>query len=58
MEWVFLSSVAAIALLLMYEHLTVKQWGTTKIALTFFTLNGIVSMVLGAAGIIDLLSSQ
>lgn len=58
MEWVFLSSVAAIALLLMYEHLTVKRWGTTKIALTFFTLNGIVSMVLGAAGIFDLLSSQ
>jgi len=45
-----------IALLLVYEHLTVKKWGTTKIALTFFTLNGIVSVVLGIAGTIDLLT--
>ena len=44
-----------IAALLMYEHLTVKKWGTTKIALTFFTLNGVVSLVLGIAGIVDLL---
>ena len=53
--WFFLTAVAVIAGLLVIEHLTVKKWGTTKIALTFFTLNGIVSIVLGAAGIIDLL---
>jgi len=40
---------------LIYEHLTVKKWGTTKIALTFFTLNGVVGLVLGIAGIVDLL---
>ena len=58
MEWLFIGAVFAIALLLIYEHLTVKQWGTAKIALSFFTLNGIVSLVLGVAGIVDLLSSQ
>lgn len=54
--WLFLSAVFLIAGLLTYEHLTVKKWGTTKIALTFFTLNGIVSLVLGVAGIVDLLA--
>jgi len=52
----FLSAVIVTAILLIYEHLTVKKWGTTKIALTFFTLNGVVSLVLGAAGIFDLLT--
>jgi len=52
----FLSAIVAIAILLLIEHATVKRWGTTKIALTFFTLNGIVSLVLGVAGIVDLLS--
>ena len=53
--WLFLCAIFLIAGLLIYEHLTVKKWGTTKIALTFFTLNGVVSLVLGVAGIIDLL---
>jgi 4-hydroxybenzoate polyprenyltransferase len=53
--WLFLSAIFLIAGLLAYEHLTVKKWGTTKIALTFFTLNGVVSLVLGIAGSIDLL---
>ena len=54
-DWLFLIAICMIAALLVYEHLTVKKWGTTKIALTFFMLNGIVSLVLGTAGIIDLL---
>jgi len=54
--WLFLGAIFLIAGLLAYEHLTVKKWGTTKIALTFFTLNGIVSLVLGGAGVIDLLT--
>jgi len=53
--WVFLGAIILIAMLLIYEHLTVKKWGTTKIALTFFTLNGVVSLLLGGAGIIDVL---
>lgn len=54
--WLFLSAVCVITILLIVEHLTVKKWGTTKIALTFFTLNGIVSCVLCVAGIVDLVS--
>jgi 4-hydroxybenzoate polyprenyltransferase len=53
--WVFLVAIFFTAGLLVYEHITVKKWGTTKIALTFLTLNGIISLVLGTAGIIDLL---
>jgi 4-hydroxybenzoate polyprenyltransferase len=53
--WLFLSAISLVACLLIYEHLTVKRWGTTKIAFTFFTLNGIVSLVLGITGIVDLL---
>ena len=53
--YLFLSAVIFIALLLIVEHMTVKKWGTTKIALTFFTLNGIVSLALGTAGIVDVL---
>jgi 4-hydroxybenzoate polyprenyltransferase len=45
--------VAIVAGLLLYEHLTVARWGTTKIALAFFTLNGIISCVLGVLGIVD-----
>ena len=53
--WLFIVAVFLIAGLLVYAHLTVNKWGTTKIALTFFTLNGVVSLILGGAGVIDLL---
>ena len=54
-EWLFQTAIILAAMVLIVEHLTVKKWGTTKIAFTFFTLNGIVSLVIGSAGIIDLL---
>jgi 4-hydroxybenzoate polyprenyltransferase len=47
--------VGVVAILLVYEHLTVARWGTTKIALAFFTLNGVISCLLGALGIGDVL---
>ncbi|MCH2153179.1 MAG: putative 4-hydroxybenzoate polyprenyltransferase [Phycisphaerales bacterium] len=50
----FLAASIAACLLLLIEQLTVRRWGTTRMALTFFTLNGIVSCILGLAGIIDL----
>ncbi len=50
----FGAGVALVAALLLYEHLTVARWGTTRIALAFFTLNGIISCVLGLLGILDL----
>jgi 4-hydroxybenzoate polyprenyltransferase len=54
--WLFQGAIVLAAAILIVEHLTVKKWGTTKIALTFFTLNGIVSLVLGGTGILDLLT--
>jgi 4-hydroxybenzoate polyprenyltransferase len=54
---VFGTAVALTIALLIYEHATVARWGTTKIALAFFTLNGIISCLLGGAGIVDLVRS-
>lgn len=51
----FALGVVIVAALLLYEHLTVAKWGTTRIALAFFTLNGVISCVLGALGIADVL---
>jgi 4-hydroxybenzoate polyprenyltransferase len=48
--------VGLVAGLLLCEHLTVSRWGTTKIALAFFTINGVVSCVLGLLGIVDALA--
>jgi len=53
-EAVFLIGCVIVTALLIYEHLTVARWGTTRIALAFFTLNGVISCVLGALGVIDL----
>jgi len=47
--------VGIVVALLIFEQATVARWGTTKIALTFFTLNGIISCLLGALGIADVL---
>ena len=49
-----LSAAVLVALLLLYEHLTVARWGTTKMALAFFTLNGMVSCLIGLAGVLDI----
>lgn len=53
---IFGNGIALVAVLLLYEHLTVARWGTTKIALAFFTLNGVISCVLGILGIADVLN--
>jgi 4-hydroxybenzoate polyprenyltransferase len=52
---IFAIGVIIVCGLLIYEHLTVARWGTTRIALAFFTLNGIISCLLGALGIADVL---
>jgi 4-hydroxybenzoate polyprenyltransferase len=51
----FLGTVIVVAILLIIEHATVRSWGTTRMALTFMTLNGMVSLVVGLAGIVDLM---
>jgi 4-hydroxybenzoate polyprenyltransferase len=47
-------AIALVVALLGVEHATVRRWGTSRMALTFFTLNGCVSIVLGVAGILGL----
>jgi 4-hydroxybenzoate polyprenyltransferase len=50
----FGAAIALVVALLGVEHATVRRWGTSRMALTFFTLNGCVSIVLGVAGILGL----
>lgn len=50
----FGGAVVLVAMLLVFEHATVNRWGTSKMALTFMTINGIVSIVVGAVGVIEL----
>jgi 4-hydroxybenzoate polyprenyltransferase len=41
--------------ILVYEHVILARRGKAGIPMAFFTLNGIVSIVLGLAGVLDLL---
>ena len=50
----FQVAIGMVVLLLVVEHATVRRWGTTRMAITFFTLNGCVSLLLGTAGILGL----
>jgi 4-hydroxybenzoate polyprenyltransferase len=52
---VFGAAVAAVALLLIAEHAVLAKRGEAGLDMAFFTLNGVVSCVLGAAGVIALL---
>lgn len=56
--WIFGAAVAAATLLLLVEHATVRLWGTSRLAITFFTINGCVSLLLGGAGIAAVLLSE
>ncbi len=53
---IFGIGVVIVAGLLLYEHLTVARWGTSKMALAFFTVNGIIGCALGLLGVADLLT--
>jgi len=52
---VFVGAILIVAGILIYEHVILAKRGKAGIPMAFFTLNGIVSLVLGAAGVIDLL---
>ncbi|MFT3786456.1 MAG: UbiA-like polyprenyltransferase [Tepidisphaeraceae bacterium] len=47
------AGVAITVALLVYEHSLVKPSDLSKVNLAFFTLNGIISIVLGTLGIVD-----
>jgi 4-hydroxybenzoate polyprenyltransferase len=48
------SGVAIAVVLLVVEHSLVKPTDLSKVGLAFFTINGVISLVLGALGIADL----
>ncbi len=52
---VFGVGVVLIGLLLVLEHAVLARRGEAGLDMAFFTLNGVVSVVLGVAGVIDLL---
>ncbi|MHC4415073.1 MAG: 4-hydroxybenzoate octaprenyltransferase [Planctomycetota bacterium] len=54
----FAVGVLLVVTLLVYEHLTVWRWGMSRIALAFFTLNGMISCVLSALGVGDVLTGR
>jgi len=52
---IFLVAVAIAVLLLVIEHSLVKPNDLSKVGLAFFTVNGVISLVIGTLGIIDVL---
>lgn len=49
------AAAALVAALLIYEHIVLTKRGVAGIPMAFFTLNGFISLALGAAGITDTL---
>jgi 4-hydroxybenzoate polyprenyltransferase len=53
--WPYLAAVGLAAALLAYEHAIVSPEDLSRVNLAFFNVNGVVALVLGAAGIADVL---
>ena len=53
--WIYGAAVAVVAVLLAVEHAIVRPDSLARVNVAFFTLNGIVALVLGGAGILDAL---
>ena len=51
--WIYSTAVAIAAALLMIEHGLVRRDDLSKVNLAFFTINGVISLVIGTLGIID-----
>ncbi len=52
--WIFLVATAVAGGLLIAEHIVLAKRGKAGLEMAFFTLNGIVSCVVGLAGVLDL----
>lgn len=55
LDRLYVGAVAAAAVVLLIEHVAVRRLGTRGLPVTFGLLNGVVSIVVGGAGIADLL---
>ena len=51
---VYLVGVGIVIVILVYEHAIVKPHDLSRVNLAFFTLNGMVSLVLMALSVVDL----
>jgi 4-hydroxybenzoate polyprenyltransferase len=51
---VFFAAVGLVGLLLITEHAILAKRGKAGLDMAFFTVNGVVSCVLGLAGVLDL----
>jgi 4-hydroxybenzoate polyprenyltransferase len=49
----YFSGVACAGILLVIEHALVKPHDLSKVGLAFFTINGIISLLIGVLGIVD-----
>ncbi len=54
--WIYLSGVAAVAALLIYEHLLVRPTDLSRVNAAFFNVNAVISIGLFVVGTIDLLT--
>lgn len=54
--WLYGMGAAGATLLLLVEHALVRPDDLSRVGLAFFTLNGIISLLLGTLGIIDVLA--
>ena len=50
---VYLAGVGIVIIILIYEHAIVKPHDLSRVNLAFFTLNGMVSLVLMALSVVD-----
>jgi 4-hydroxybenzoate polyprenyltransferase len=55
-SWLYLTGAVLAAGLLLVEHSLVSANDLSKAGVAFFTVNGIISVVVGALGIVDVLS--
>ena len=53
--WIYWSGVAAVAVLLVYEHLLVRPDDLSRLNAAFFNVNAVISLGLFAVGTLDLL---
>ncbi|MBL9087739.1 MAG: UbiA family prenyltransferase [Planctomycetia bacterium] len=56
LRWPYLGAVGVAAALLAYEHAIVSPTDLTRVNVAFFNVNGIVALLVGAAGIADVLA--
>lgn len=54
LKYVYFSGVVFVGIMLIYEHSLIKPHDLSKINLAFFTVNGIISMILMVVTIVDI----